>query len=173
MLGYYGDQYATDAAFNRHGYMLSGDLGSFDEHGNLRIEGRAKDVIIRGGHNIYPARIEAFVLTHPGVERAAAFPIPDRRLGEKVCIAIVGQVEPRELLEYLASEGLSKFDMPEWFVSLESLPVMPSGKIFKRALEDKVKSGEIKPRAVRYTPRKNSGCVAQDESMELKAFGVD
>lgn len=150
MLGYFGNQAATEKTFNRHGYMMSGDLGFLDAQGNLHIEGRAKDLIIRGGHNIYPSRIEALALTHPGVVKAAAFPVPDERLGEKVCLAIIGQVEADEMLAHLAQEGLSKYDMPEWFIALDSLPMTASGKILKRTLVDQAKHGEIKPTAVRY-----------------------
>ncbi len=153
MLGYYGNQAATEDTFNRHGYLMSGDLGSLDASGNLRIEGRAKDLIIRGGHNIYPAHIESMALTHPGVAKAAAFPVPDERLGEKVCLAIIGTVDAQTLLPYLAQQGLSKFDMPEWFVSVDSLPLTASGKILKRALMAQVEDGVIQPVAVRFVPQ--------------------
>lgn len=155
MLGYFGNQEATDKTFNKHGYMLSGDLGSFDADGNLRIEGRAKDLIIRGGHNIYPSRIEALALTHPVIEKAAAFGIPDDRLGEKVCLAVIGELAAEEMLAHLAAEDLSKFDMPEWFITLEAMPLTASGKILKRDLAEMVKKGEIAPSPVRYeSPKK-------------------
>ncbi|MAA97125.1 MAG: cyclohexanecarboxylate-CoA ligase [Stappia sp.] len=154
MLGYYGNQEATSKSFNRHGYMMSGDLGVLDEHGNLKILGRSKDLIIRGGHNIFPSRIEALSLTHPGLSKAAAFPVPDERLGEKVCLAVIGSVEGEEILDHLAREGLSKFDMPEWFIAMEELPLTPSGKILKRELTEMVKRGDISPRPVRYAASK-------------------
>jgi len=154
MLGYYGDQAATEKTFNRHGYLMSGDLGSFDQDGNLRIEGRAKDLIIRGGHNIYPARIEAIALTHSAVEKVAAFGVPDERLGEKVCLAVIGDITSAEMLIHLASEGLSKFDMPEWFISVPSFPLTASGKILKRELTDMVKRGDLSPEPVRYVAEK-------------------
>uniref|UniRef100_UPI0033413646 class I adenylate-forming enzyme family protein n=1 Tax=Castellaniella defragrans TaxID=75697 RepID=UPI0033413646 len=154
MLGYYGNQAATEKTFNRHGYMMSGDLGSLDAQGNLRIEGRAKDLIIRGGHNIYPSRIEALALTHPDVAKAAAFPVADDRLGEKVCLAIIGPLTADAMLEHLAQEGLSKYDMPEWFITMDSLPMTASGKILKRTLVDLAKHGEIKPVAVHYAARR-------------------
>jgi acyl-CoA synthetase len=150
MLGYFGNQEATDKTFNRHGYLMSGDLGMFDEKGNLLIKGRVKDLIIRGGHNIYPSRIEALALTHSRVKKAAAFGVPDERLGERVCLAVIGTVAPEELLRHLASEDLSKFDMPEWFLSVEELPLTPSGKILKRELTAMVARGELVPVPVRY-----------------------
>jgi acyl-CoA synthetase len=154
MLGYYGNQAATEKTFNRHGYLLSGDLGSFDAQGNLRIEGRIKDLIIRGGHNIYPSHIEAYALTHAAVAKAAAFGIPDDRLGEKVCLAVIGRVTAQEMLRHLAAQGLSKFDMPEWFVAVDTMPLTASGKILKRDLTEMVRSGALKPEPVRYVAEK-------------------
>lgn len=156
MLGYYGNQTATEKTFNSRGYMLSGDLGSFDPDGNLRIEGRIKDLIIRGGHNIYPARIEALALTHPAIEKAAAFGVADDRLGEKVCLAVIGDIEPEALLAHLAAEDLSKFDMPEWYLNLAAMPLTASGKILKRELAAMVARGELSPQPVRYVPKKVS-----------------
>lgn len=155
MLGYFGNQNATERTFNRHGYMLSGDLGSFDADGNLRIEGRAKDLIIRGGHNIHPSRIEAVALTHPAIEKAAAFGLPDSRLGEKVCLAVIGKATASEMLSHLAQEGLSKFDMPEWFVSMPAMPLTASGKILKRELVAMAARGDIAPEPVRYQSKKD------------------
>jgi acyl-CoA synthetase len=73
-LGYFGNQSATEASFNAHGWFMSGDLGRFDANGNLEVVGRKKDLIIRGGHNIYPAHIEDLAHRHPGVSKAVAFP---------------------------------------------------------------------------------------------------
>ena len=90
MLGYFDDQAATEAAFNAQGWFMTGDLGWMNECGYLRVVGRQKDIIIRGGHNIYPGRIEALATRHDAVERAAAFPVADPRLGERVCLAVFG-----------------------------------------------------------------------------------
>lgn len=154
MLGYFANQAATEGTFNRHGYLLSGDLGSFDAKGNLRIDGRIKDLIIRGGHNIYPSQIESHALTHAGVEKAAAFGVPDDRLGEKVCLAIIGDLSAEEMLDHLARDGLSKYDMPEWYAAVPSLPLTASGKILKRELTEMVKRGELTPSPVRYVEKK-------------------
>ncbi len=155
MLGYFANQEATEKSFNRGGYLMSGDLGSLDAAGNLKIEGRIKDLIIRGGHNIYPSRIESLALTHPAVEKAAAFGVPDPRLGEKVCLAIIGEVGAPELLLHLAAQNLSKYDMPEWFVAMSALPLSPSGKILKRELVAMVERGELAPAPVRYVAGKS------------------
>lgn len=152
MLGYYGDQEATEASFNRDGWFLSGDLGALDERGNLRIAGRLKDLIIRGGRNIHPSPIEALAVRHPGVENAAVFAVADARLGEKACIAILGDAEAGHLLDHLAAEGLSRYDMPEYFVRMESFPLTPGGKIVKRELAAMAERGELEPVPVRYRP---------------------
>jgi acyl-CoA synthetase (AMP-forming)/AMP-acid ligase II len=153
MLGYYDSQAATEDSFNAQGWFMTGDLGWMDENGYLRITGRKKDVIIRGGHNIYPARIEALASRHPGVERAAAVPVSDDRMGEKVCLVVMARagkaVTPTNLLQHLDAEGLSKFDMPEYFVSVADIPLTASGKILKRDLVDQIKDGRITPQPVK------------------------
>jgi acyl-CoA synthetase len=153
MLGYFNNQLATEASFNGSGWFMSGDLGRFDSHGNLQIVGRKKDLIIRGGHNIYPSHIEEYAHRHPGVKKAAVFGVADDRLGEKVCLAIIGEVSPpdaEELLQHLAREGLSKFDMPEYFLVMSEFPMTASGKILKRELNQWVQSGRVQPQPVRY-----------------------
>jgi len=150
MLGYFDNQEAVDRSFTRAGWFRSGDLGALDEAGNLTIHGRLKDLIIRGGHNIHPSHIEALALRHAAVEKAAAFPVPDDRLGEKVCLAIIGEAEPQALLRFLAAEGLSKYDMPEYFLKVESFPLTASGKILKRTLAEDARTGRIHPTPIRY-----------------------
>ncbi len=150
MLGYFGNQEATEASFNAAGWFMSGDLGSLDERGNLTIHGRLKDLIIRGGHNIHPSHVEALALRHPDVEKAAAFAVPDERLGERVCLAVIGTDDADALLTHLAAEGLSRYDMPEYFLSVEAFPLTASGKILKRTLMDEVRRGVLVPRPVRY-----------------------
>ena len=150
MLGYFDNQTATETSFNRDGWFMSGDLGVLDARGNLKVVGRSKDLIIRGGHNIYPAHIEALALRHRLVARVACFPVADERLGERVCIAVTGGVAADELLGHLGREGLSKYDMPEFFVQLDEFPLTASGKILKRNLVEMVKRGELAPVPVRF-----------------------
>jgi acyl-CoA synthetase len=157
MLGYFDDQSATEASFNSHGWFMTGDLGSLDADGFLRITGRKKDIILRGGHNIYPARIEALAIRHPAIDKAAAFPLADPRLGERVCLAVVMRagetVQPEALLEHLADLGLSRYDMPEYLLVLDALPLTPSGKITKRELIKGVEEGRYAAVPVRYQRR--------------------
>jgi acyl-CoA synthetase (AMP-forming)/AMP-acid ligase II len=154
MLGYFDNQAATESSFNASGWFMSGDLGQFDTRGNLQIVGRKKDLVIRGGHNIHPARIENLALKHPAVLKAAAFPVPDPRLGERVCLAVIprdgAQVGGDELLRHLDTAGLTRNDMPEYFIALEAFPLTASGKILKRELVEWAKSGRIRPVPVRF-----------------------
>ncbi len=156
MLGYFDDQEATESAFNRYGWFMTGDLGWMDEAGYLRITGRKKDVILRGGHNIYPARIEALAMRHDGIARAAALPVADERLGERVCLAVVAKdgaaLSPEAVLGHLDAAGLSRYDMPEYFVQIPEMPLTSSGKILKRSLVDAIRAGEVTPQPVRFRP---------------------
>jgi acyl-CoA synthetase (AMP-forming)/AMP-acid ligase II len=152
MLGYFDDQAATEAAFNAHGWFMTGDLGWIDAAGYLRVTGRRKDVIIRGGHNINPARIEDLAMQHAAIERAAAIPVADARLGERICLAVMlrqGQAaSEQQILGHLAQAGLSKYEMPEFFVALTDMPLMPNGKIRRQDLALWVQEGRVVPKAI-------------------------
>jgi acyl-CoA synthetase len=154
MLGYFDNQATTEQSFNRDGWFLSGDLGTLDDRGCLRIMGRKKDLIIRGGHNIHPARIEDLAHRQAAVQKAAAFGVPDARLGEKVCLAVIcregERVTGEALLDHLHAVGLSKYDMPEFFIELDAFPLTASGKVLKRELQEWVNGGRIVPQAVRW-----------------------
>lgn len=154
MLGYFDNQEATERSFNASGWFMTGDLGVLDDRGCLRIVGRSKDMIIRGGHNIHPSRIENLAVTHPAIETAAAFGVADDRLGERVCLAVTfaagENTDADAVLAHLAGAGLSKYDMPEHFLALTEMPKTASGKILKRELQDRVRQGSLRPTAVRY-----------------------
>ena len=134
---------------------MSGDLGRFDAKGNLEIVGRKKDLIIRGGRNIHPAKIEDLTMRHKAVARCAAFAVADHRLGEKVCLSVIFHdgmsAEPDELLAHLNEAGLSRYDMPEYFIPMTAYPLTASGKILKRELVEWARSGRLKPLPVRWT----------------------
>ena len=154
MLGYFDDPAATKAAFNAHGWFMTGDLGWLDGQGYLRVVGRQKDIIIRGGHNIYPARIETLALRHGAIDKAAAFAVADPRLGERVCLAVETRknvtVEPEAILEHLDSAGLSKYDTPEFMLPLEEIPLTATGKVRKGDLARGVAEGRLHPVPVRF-----------------------
>jgi acyl-CoA synthetase len=96
-------------------------------------------------------------MQHPAVARAAVLPVPDKRLGEKVCLAVMfrpGQLATAEdLLGHLHRSGLSRYDMPEYFLPLESIPLTASGKILKRDIATQISEGSVVPLPVRFTPR--------------------
>jgi acyl-CoA synthetase len=155
MLGYYNNQVATEDSFNRDDWFLSGDLGTLDENGCLRIVGRKKDLIIRGGHNIHPSHIEELSYRHPAVQKCAAFSVPDTRLGEKVALGIilkegVPTITSEEFLYHLYVTGLSKYDMPEYFGIFNAFPLTASGKILKREIQEQYQSGAIQLTPVRF-----------------------
>jgi acyl-CoA synthetase len=154
MLGYFDDQASTEESFNRAGWFMTGDLGWVDAQGYIRITGRKKDVIIRGGHNIFPAKIETLAMQHPAVARAAALPVADERLGERVCLAVMRRpgavLEPEALLAHLDAAGLSRYDMPEFWLDLPEIPLTASGKILKRAVQEDVEAGRVMPQRIRW-----------------------
>lgn len=156
MLGYFDDQQNTEDSFTADGWFITGDLGVLDSAGNLRITGRKKDLIIRGGRNIYPAEIESLAMRHPCVDAAAAIPVSDERLGERVCLVVkTGQrpVATTELIQHLSREGLSRYNMPEYLLTLGELPVLPSGKVDKRRLVELTSTGALVPEPVPRTER--------------------
>ena len=136
MLGYWNQPDATAASI-RDGWMHSGDLATMDERGRVRIVGRIKDMIIRGGENIYPAEVEAFLATHPAVADAAVFGIPDDRYGEQVC-AWVRAKEPIEAADMLdwCKGRISHQKVPARIRIVEEFPMTVTGKIQKFAMRD-------------------------------------
>jgi acyl-CoA synthetase len=160
MLGYFGNQAATERSFNQDGWFLSGDLGRLDPRGNLEIVGRLKDMVIRGGHNIHPAKVEELAFRHPLVARAAAFGVPDERLGERLCLAVTSagdeRPEPDALLAHLWELGLAIYDMPEYLVLLDEFPLTASGKVLKRELVVWAREGRIAPVPCRFEARERT-----------------
>jgi len=127
------------------GWLRTGDLGRMDEEGFLSIEDRAKDMILRGGENVYSAEVEAAVYEHPAVYEAAVFGLPHERLGEEVAVAIVPRegetIDPDELRRFLADQ-IAPFKIPsKVFLFDEALPRNPAGKILKRQLRDELTEG--------------------------------
>ena len=149
MLGYFDDQLATEAAFNAGGWLMSGDLGRLDADGYLYIVGRAKELIVRGGHNINPLRIEALALRFDALAGAAAVPVPDERLGERICLAVAWRngrnTDVAALLAHLDQAGLSRYEMPEYLLDLPEIPLMANGKIRRREITEAVRAGTLMP----------------------------
>lgn len=140
--GYYNDPQATEEAWKTGRFNL-GDLGRFDEGGRLQLVGRQKDVIIRGGQNVYPKELEDFLVQHPKILEVAVVKMPDPELGEKACACVVNKLGEtlnfEEMVSFLLDKGIAKFKLPERLEVLDALPLAPAGnKVNKRALEEEI-----------------------------------
>ena len=131
---------ATAAAI-RDGWMHSGDLATIDAEGRVRIVGRIKDMIIRGGENIYPAEIEAFLLGHPAIADVAVFGIPDERFGEQVCawVRTRATIEPETITDWCRGK-IAHHKIPVRVRIVDELPMTVTGKIQKFKLRDLAKA---------------------------------
>jgi fatty-acyl-CoA synthase len=138
MQGYYRAPGASSAVIDAEGFLHTGDLGSLDADGYVRVQGRSRDVIIRGGENIYPAEVEDVLLLHPDIVQAAVVGAPDARWGQQVCAAIQfreGSVLSDETLEAHAAARLAHFKIPRRWLSVEAFPLTSNGKIAKVDVE--------------------------------------
>jgi acyl-CoA synthetase (AMP-forming)/AMP-acid ligase II len=139
MAGYYGDEEATDSAITEDGWLRTGDLGTMDRDGYIRITGRAKDMIIRGGENLYPAEIEAAVRAIDGVIEAFVIGVPDERYGE-VPAAFVrlhsGAALTLDSMKKALEGRLARFKVPAHLRVVTELPLTSSGKVQKFKLRE-------------------------------------
>ncbi|NNG13069.1 MAG: AMP-binding protein, partial [Halobacteria archaeon] len=134
MQGYYGDPEATAQAMDRHGWLHSGDLGSMDADGYVQITGRLKEMIIRGGENIYPREIEDFIFTHPKVTEVAVFGVPDEFYGEQVMAWIqlhAGERVTEEEIRAFCKGNIAHFKIPEYIWFVDEFPITVTGKLQK------------------------------------------
>jgi len=140
MLGYF-KQPALNRRTIQNGWMATGDLGSIDPEGNLELSGRKKDLIIRGGFNIYPYEIENFLISHPKVQNVALVGILDKVLGERsiACIVLKQGVEasPEEFMTYCRN-ALADYKVPDKVVFYKELPMTPNGKVKKGELRSQL-----------------------------------
>ncbi len=139
MKGYYKMPAATKEAVDAEGWLHSGDLACRDEAGNYRITGRIKDMIIRGGENLYPKEIEEFILTHPKVSDCQVIGVPDKRYGEEALACVIlkqGETltEP-ELRSYITA-SLARHKVPRYIEFVESFPMNAAGKILKYKMRE-------------------------------------
>lgn len=140
MAGYLDNDAATAEAF-AGGWLHSGDLGYIDEDGFLFIVDRKKELIIRGGYNVYPREVEEVVYQHPDVMEAAVIGVPDDRLGEEVAAFVTvrpGHVlTPEDVIDFV-KERVAAYKYPRWVRVMSELPKGPTGKILKRELREMV-----------------------------------
>ncbi|MFD5299013.1 class I adenylate-forming enzyme family protein [Streptomyces mutabilis] len=140
MRGYLGNPEATAAAL-RNGWLHTGDVGRFDEHGRLTLLDRSKDVIISGGTNIYPREVEDALLLHPGVRQVVVFGEPDEVWGESVTAAVVREavadVSADELIDWCRTR-IAGFKKPKRVVFVDELPRNAYGKVLRREVRDRL-----------------------------------
>ena len=141
MMGYYNNPDANARSFTADGWFRTGDLGVLDERGYLRIAGRRKEMIIRGGANIYPREIEEVLFKHPKILDAAVVGIPDARLGERTCACVVprpgAELSAIEVVDFLRDK-IATYKLPERVEFLAQLPRTPTGKVQKGPLRELV-----------------------------------
>jgi acyl-CoA synthetase (AMP-forming)/AMP-acid ligase II len=135
MQGYLDDPQATALAIDHDGWLHTGDMGTLDAAGRLRIDGRKKDMFIVGGFNAYPAEIEGFLLEHPAVAQAAVIGVPDERLGQvgKAFVVPKGTVTEAELIAW-CRQRMAGFKAPRAIEFLDALPLNATGKVMKGRL---------------------------------------
>ncbi len=139
MKGYYKMPSATKDTIDEEGWLHSGDLASCDEDGNYRITGRLKDMIIRGGENIYPKEIEEFIYTHPMTKDVQVIGVPDKKYGEEIMACIIlkekGGITVEEMSAYIKA-NMARHKVPKYIEFVDSFPMNAAGKILKYKMRE-------------------------------------
>lgn len=146
MKGYYNNPEATQEAIDSDSWLHTGDLGTMDENGYVRVTGRLKDMIIRGGENIYPREIEEFLYQHPKVLDVQVTGVPDEKYGEEAAAWIIlkeGQIATEEEIKEFCTGKISRHKIPRHIIFIDSYPMTASGKIQKFKLREQF-SGFVK-----------------------------
>ncbi|POA99008.1 AMP-binding protein [Chromobacterium sinusclupearum] len=134
MLGYWGDEEMTRAAIDAAGWMHSGDLAAMNEDGSVNIVGRVKDMVIRGGENVYPREIEEFLYRHPKIQEVQVIGVPDVRYGEELCAWIRlrdGEQASAEEIRAFCQGQIAHYKIPRYIEFVDSFPMTVTGKIQK------------------------------------------
>jgi fatty-acyl-CoA synthase len=148
MIGYFNMSEETSSVLKEDGWLHTGDIGSMDQRGFLKVKGRLKDMIIRGGENIYPAEIETLLRKYPGVADVAVVSVPDKYWGEQVAAIIIPKTPenppvPDELSEYCKA-NLAGFKRPRLWYFVREFPMTSSGKLQKFKLREEILNGKLK-----------------------------
>ena len=135
MLGYWDDPEKTAEAIDADGWMHTGDLAEMREDGYCNIVGRIKDMVIRGGENVYPREIEDFLYTHPDIEDVQVIGVPDEKYGEELCawIKLREGAEPLDAggVRAFATGKLAHYKIPRYVLLVDAFPMTVTGKIRK------------------------------------------
>lgn len=139
MLGYWDDEEKTADTIDSEGWLHSGDLGEMDEDGYVKITGRIKDMIIRGGENVYPREIEEFLYTHPDIQEVQVFGVPDEKYGEQVAAWVQlkegGELAEEQVKEYCSGQ-ITHFKIPKYIKMVNEFPMTVTGKMQKFIMRD-------------------------------------
>jgi len=139
MLGYWNDEEQTRKAIDRDGWMHTGDLATMDGEGYVRIVGRIKDMIIRGGENVYPREIEEFLYTHPKIKDVQVIGIPDPKYGEEIMAWVMlrdGETATGEEIRAFCEGQISHYKVPRFVKFVTEFPMTVTGKVQKFAMRD-------------------------------------
>ena len=134
MLGYWNNEEATKGAIDGAGWMHTGDLATMDDEGYVNIVGRIKDMIIRGGENLYPREIEEYLYTHPAIEDAQVIGVPSTKYGEEVMAWLKlkeGEALTDEALTAFCKDNIATFKIPRYWKIVDAFPMTVTGKIQK------------------------------------------
>ncbi|WP_440964017.1 AMP-binding protein [Massilia sp. GER05] len=143
MLGYWGDEDKTREAIDAAGWMHTGDLAVIDDQGYCRIVGRSKDMVIRGGENIYPREVEEFLYRHPKVQDVQCVGVPDPKYGEELCACIIlrpGMEADADEIRAFCSGQIAHYKIPRYVRFVGAFPMTVTGKIQKYILREQVTS---------------------------------
>jgi fatty-acyl-CoA synthase len=141
MLGYWDDKEKTEEVIDRAGWMHTGDLATLDEDGYCNIVGRSKDMVIRGGENIYPREIEEFLYKHPKVQDAQVIGVPDVKYGEELCVWI--RLKPNEACTDEEIRGfcqgqIAHYKVPRYVKFVDAFPMTVTGKVQKYLMREQM-----------------------------------
>ena len=131
MMGYWNDEDRTKETIDDDGWLRTGDLANMDSNGYVNVTGRLKDMIVRGGENIYPREIEEFMYSHPSISHVQVFGVPDKVLGEAVCAWIILRdgkfVSEKEIINF-CKRKLAYFKIPKYINFVQEVPMTITGK---------------------------------------------
>ena len=142
MHGYWDDEPRTREAIDADGWMHTGDLAVMDAEGYVNIVGRIKDLVIRGGENIYPREIEEFLYRHPKVQDVQVVGLPDKRYGEELCAWIItkpGQTVTADEIRDFCKGQIAHYKVPKYIQFVDAFPMTVTGKIQKFKIRDEMK----------------------------------
>lgn len=141
MLGYWNDEDKTRETIDAGGWLHSGDIGIMDEEGYVQIVGRIKDMVIRGGENVYPREVEEFLYTHPKIQEVQVIGVPDKKMGEEVCAWIKlheGETLTEEAVKAYCKDKITHFKIPRYIKFVDSYPMTVTGKIQKFKMREQM-----------------------------------